>query len=51
VKQEAKSTILVGKLAKLRERQELLNGVGKHIKELDTALLRKHTLLLYNSLK
>jgi hypothetical protein len=51
VKQGAKSTILVRKLAKLRERQELLSGVGKHIRELDTALLGKHTLLLYNSLK
>jgi hypothetical protein len=51
VKQGAKSTILAGKLAKLRERQELLSGVGKHIRELDTALLGKHTLLLYNSLK
>jgi hypothetical protein len=51
VKQGAKSTILAGKLAKLKERQELLSGVGKHIRELDTALLGKHTLLLYNSLK
>jgi hypothetical protein len=51
MKQRAKSTILAGKLAKLREKQELPNGVGKHIRELDTALPGKHTLLLYNSLK
>jgi hypothetical protein len=51
VKQGAKSTILAGKLAKLRERRELPNEGGKHIRELNTALPGKHTLLLYNSLK
>jgi hypothetical protein len=51
VKQGAKSTILAREIAKLKERKELPNRVGKHIRELDTALLGKHTLLLYNSLK
>jgi hypothetical protein len=51
VKQGAKSTILAREVAKLREKRELPNGVGKYIRELDTALLGKHTLVLYNSLK
>jgi hypothetical protein len=51
VKQGAKSTILAREVAKLREKRELPNGVGKYIRELDTALPGKHTLVLYNSLK
>jgi hypothetical protein len=51
VKQGAKSIILAREIAKLRERKELPNGVGKHIRELDTALPGKYTILLYNSLK
>jgi hypothetical protein len=42
---------LAGEIAKIMERRELPNGVGKHIRELDTALPGNHSLLLYKSLK
>ena len=51
VKQGAKSPILSGEIIKLRQRVVLPIGIGKYIRELDTALLGKHTLVLYNSLK
>src|SRR5580704_9896792 len=47
----AKSTILNAALQDLREKRELPKGVGKYTTELDKALPRKYTKLLYNSFK
>jgi hypothetical protein len=48
--QQSKSTVVNVTIAKQREKKSLLKGVGEYIKQIDMALLGKHTRILYNSL-
>ena len=47
----AKATILQQAIAKQRQQGRPIKRVGEYTRKLDTALLGKHTYLLYNSFK
>jgi hypothetical protein len=47
----AKSTALGLQLSELRRKRTLPNDIGKHIKDIDTALPGKHVRKLYDMLK
>jgi hypothetical protein len=47
----AKATVLAQAVAKHRQQKKLIERVKEYTRKLDTALLGKHTCLLYNRFK